>query len=160
MVKEFLSKYGGQLLYDWEGVCVVNNQADKDAWRETIQPGRRRNTNRTRPQHKNWDEKRPNTHAFKAPPIRRFKTKDEMDTGSEIANCGGSTAGSISGVSSLCSRTHSRSSGYSDASGSALKRTWFNSAHGGLRVKTEIKTEYNEFDESGGFISKRIKFES
>ncbi len=29
-----------------------------------------------------------------------------------------------------------------------------------FRVKTEIKTEYNEFDESGGFIAKRIKFES
>merc|ERR1712179_293574 len=92
-------------------------------------------TNRERPRRNHEKVNRKVQHAFRAPPPRHFKTKEELDDLSSVATAGGSCAGSVSGVSSKWSRPNSRSSNFSYTSNGSnfsllgtrkeLKRTWY-----------------------------------
>jgi len=163
MLKEVLSRTRGDLVYHWRNVNQVRSQQETQMWREQF-------TNRERPK-RNPDtdsHRRKVQHAFRAPPTRHFKTKEELDDLSSVATAGSSYAGSVSGVSSKWSRPHSRSSNFSVTSSGSnfsltgtrkeVRRTWYNQenwGHGGLRIKTEVKTEPGQ----AVLANKRIKTE-
>merc|ERR1712096_41201 len=75
---------------------------------EDTQLGREQFTNNQRPKRPPDSRRRTVTHAFRAPPPRNIKTKKELDDTSSVATAGGSSAGSVSGVSSKWSRPLSR----------------------------------------------------
>ena len=142
--KRQLENNMGRLVFVWRDVEQVRSHDDFLEWRENftsapIAP-------------KNMNHKRTVDHVFRVPPPRPFKTKREMEDcddarSSASATAGSSGASSISGVSSF-SRPESRLSVKSSASDTGLIskriRTWYNQdnwAIGGLRIKTEVKTE-------------------
>jgi len=160
-LKDVLAQTRGNLVFIWRNVNQVRGQEDVQMWREQF-------TNRERPRRNHEKVNRKVQHAFRAPPPRHFKTKEEVDDLSSVATAGGSCAGSVSGVSSKWSRPNSRSSNFSCTSNGSnfsllgtrkeLKRTWYsqeNWGHGGLRIKTEVKSEPGQ----EGFLSKQVKTE-
>lgn len=167
-VKELLAKTQGHPRYEWRGVNVIRHKQDLEDWRQLFVHGKRPPR---RDRDARWSKKQV-THTFKPPPVRRFKTKEEMDTGSEVATFG-STSGSVSGVGSGWSRPVSRlscpSSDYSNTnstgSRATLVRSWYNEetwAHGGLRIKNELKSEPGDPDGGGADeppAAKRMKME-
>jgi len=162
-LKDVLANTRGNLVFMWRNVNQVKGAEDVQMWREQF-------TNRERRPRRNPDKviNRKVQHAFRAPPPKHFKTKEELDDLSSVATAGGSSAGSVSGVSSKWSRPNSRTSNFSYTSNGStfsvlgtrkeLKRTWYsqeNWGHGGLRIKTEIKSEPGQ----EGFLSKQVKTE-
>merc|ERR1712088_331325 len=143
---------GGGLRYNWSDVWELRAPEDKEQWREqfTFRRGhQQRQFEGPRPR-REW-VKRPVQTVFKAPPIRRFKTKEEMEdleslTSSMIANrgtrCNSSTASEYSGYS----RPHSSLSQHSMKS----QRSWYSNFPGALRIKTEVKQEAREDDDDDG----------
>jgi len=157
MLKEVLSYTRGNLVFNWKNVYEVKSFEDTQNWREQF-------INTNRPRREPNTHKRTVKHAFRAPPARRIKTKDELDDSSSVASAGGSYAGSVSGVSSKWSRPHSRVSHTSYMSGGLsmkeARRTWYsqeNWGHGGLRIKTEVKSEPGQDREPSS--NKKIKTE-
>lgn len=142
-LKDVLAHTRGNLVFDWRNVGQVRGQEDVQMWREQF-------TDRERPRRNPDKYSRKVQHAFRAPPNRHFKTKEELDEISSVATAGSSYAGSLSGVSSKWSRPTSRISNFSSTSNGSsfslrgtqkkLKRTWY-SQDSGLRIKTEIKSE-------------------
>jgi len=163
MLKEVLSHTRGNVVFDWRNVNQVRCQEETQMWREQF-------VSSQRPRKKPESYRRTVQHAFRAPPHRPVKTKDELDENGSVATAGGSYAGSVSGVSSKWSRPHSRTSNFSYSSNTSgysvkstkkeVRRTWYsqeNWGHGGLRIKSEIKTEPGQ---EGLPASKRIKTEN
>jgi len=163
MLKETLAETRGNLVFSWRNVNQVKSADDAQMWREQF-------TNNQRVRRPHDSHKRTVQHAFKAPPPKVMKTKKELDETSSVATAGGSSAGSVSGVSSKWSRPQSRMSSASFMSGGSanysirgtkkeIRRTWYsqeNWGHGGLRIKSEVKSE----PDSDGFdIPKKIKIE-
>jgi len=166
MLKEVLANTRGNVVFDWRNVNQVRSMEETQLWREQF------TSNHQRPRRTADSFSRTVKHAFRAPPARRVKTKEELDDSSSVATAGGSYAGSVSGVSSKWSRPHSRMSHSSYTStGSSYsvkgtrkeaRRTWYsqeNWGHGGLRIKTEVKSEPGQGGQEGCFSNKRIKTE-
>jgi len=160
MLRDELRRSRGRVEFVWRNVNTIRHEEDKLQWRSQF-------TSRPRP-NRNHREQRPDfrqvKHLFKAPPIRHFKTKSEMDDSSSIATLGDSSRSNMSDVSSTMSRPLSRASNASSQMSSKSRRDWYNPnnwQHGGLRIKREIKTEV-DYDGSDGSapIPKRIKLES
>jgi len=166
-LKEVLCRTRGVLQYRWDNVACLRNKEDRQKWRDMFGDGemRRNQPERETGEKRTW-EKRAVETVFKAPPIRKFKTKDEFD-GDDLslaANDGDSVRPPswVSGVASVMSRPYSSSSlhsqGYdaaSNASGFSSKsriragsvRSWYNGdAEGCLHIKNEIKQEGYEDD--------------
>jgi len=140
MLKEELVQTRGNVVFNWRNVSQVKSQEDTQLWREQF-------TNNQRPRRPPDSHRRTVTHAFRAPPPRNIKTKKELDDTSSVATAGGSSAGSVSGVSSKWSRPLSRVSHTSFMSSGTKysvsgtkkesRRTWYsqeNWGHGGLRL--------------------------
>jgi len=152
----------GDLRFEWDGVRTIDphDQRDIESWRQHYGGPRYKNKDhsRGRGRGRGRDHKNPNSHIFKGPILRRMKTKDEMDDGSEVGNVGSSTGSLVSGCSSFGyssygSRAHSRLSTYSESSSASQtkltrrERNWYGadpSVAGALRVKTEVKYEVDE----------------
>ena len=110
----------------------IRDSEDRDCWRQqfTDKPKRPRGRGQERREY-NRDVKT----LFRAPPVRIFKTKRELDDSSSVAT-GGESVGGLSGVSSAMSRPVSRLSHTSSCGSSKSRRDWFNPdhwGHGGLR---------------------------
>ena len=164
-LRDIEDRAGGGLRYNWTEVWEIITHEDKDLWREQFFSRRVQHQQRfegPRPRREPW-VKRPVQTMFKAPPIRRFKTKAEMEdlesmTSSIIANRGtrcNSTASEYSGFS----RPHSSLSQHSLKS----QRSWYSNFPGALRIKTEVKQEPGAEDDDevgGGGYSKRSRGES
>ena len=143
-LRDVLKHSRGSIKFDWRHVNVINNVEDKDNWRSQFtrapwRPKASRDDSYMR-------DRRRVKHVFKAPPARVIKTKKELDDSSSVATAGSSARGYISDVESHMSRPVSRASRYSESSSasSKSKRDWYNPnlwEHGGLRIKTEIKSE-------------------
>jgi len=176
-VKYLLEETRG-LKLEWAGVRTINSKVDLEAWKEYFDPlyGRRN----PRPRNNRRHEKMEVTHTFKPPLIRHFKTKREMYAGSVDGNVGStranlSEAGSVFGsradsrmseysnnswpsdveskYSASTSRTTSRTVSRTGSNASGVTRTWYNPdlfSIGGLRLKKELKTE---FDPDNAFSS-------
>jgi len=167
LLKEELRHSRGDVRFVWRGVNVIKCEEDKQHWRSQF-------TSRPRPPRDSrtrggrgggaW-ERRAVTHVFRAPPPRVVKTKQELDTdgASSVATAGGSHRGSISDVASEMSRPLSRLSTSSSTVSSKSRRDWYNPGnwqHGGLRIKTEIKSELDDGSSLFcGPASKKIKLE-
>lgn len=164
MLKDVLANTRGNVVFNWRNVNQVRSMEETQLWREQFTSNHHQRPRRTPDSYQ-----RTVKHAFRAPPPRRVKTKEELDDTSSVATAGGSYAGSVSGVSSKWSRPHSRISHTSyTSSGSSYsvkeskkeaRRTWYsqeNWGHGGLRIKTEVKSEPGQ---EGPFSNKRIKTE-
>ena len=145
-LRDLVDRAGGGLRYNWSEVREIRGPEDKDLWRESFMPRRVQHQRRfegPRPRREPW-VKRPVQTMFKAPPIRRFKTKEEMEdlesmTSSIIANRGtrcNSAASEYSGFS----RPHSSLSQHSLKS----QRSWYSNFPGALRIKTEVKREIQD----------------
>jgi len=146
MLKNDLSHTQGKLLYVWRDVDQVRSQDDVHMWREQF-------TNVPRHRKKTLNYTRPVNHVFKIPPSKEVKTKTErefdlnVDDVSFIATGGSSCGSSLSGVTNWSrpsSRLSIKSSASSNDCKSKVQRTWYNQDNwglGGLRIKTEIKTE-------------------
>jgi len=142
-LQDVLQRSRGSIKFDWRHVSVINNVEDKDNWRSqfTRAPWRPK-----APRDDSYiQDRRRVKHMFKAPPARVIKTKKELDDSSSVATAGSSVS-YISDVDSHMSRPLSRASRYSESSSasSKSKRDWYNPnlwKHGGLRIKTEIKSE-------------------
>ena len=143
-LRDLVDRAEGGLRYNWGEVWEIRNPEDKDLWREQFAPRRvqhqRRFEGGPRPRREPW-VKRPVQTVFKAPPIRRFKTKEEMEdlesmTSSIIANRGTRCNSSASEYSGF-SRPHSSLSQHSLKS----QRSWYGNFPGALRIKTEVKRE-------------------
>jgi len=140
-VREVLDETEDRLRFLERAVQHVEGPEDSDRWRQQF-------TDRPRPKRPADGAERPRPgvhHVFKAPPVRVVKSLKEEDDVSSVATAGGSRASSISGVSSM-SRPVSRQSvhSYSSGQGGRLHRTWYSASnwvHGGLRLKTELKSE-------------------
>eukprot|EP00092_Neocalanus_flemingeri_P099201 GFUD01126542.1.p1 GENE.GFUD01126542.1~~GFUD01126542.1.p1 ORF type:complete len:654 (-),score=198.54 GFUD01126542.1:388-2349(-) len=163
MLKEELAHTRGNVVFNWRNVDQVRSQEDAKLWREQF-------TNTDRPRRPPDSHRRTVQHAFRAPPPRVVKTKKELDDSSSVATAGGSSVSGLSGVSSKWSRPRSRlsqTSGMSSGSSYSVRgttkesrRSWYsqeNWGHGGLRIKTEVKTEPG-MDQPGA--AKKIKTES
>jgi len=174
MLKQFLEAQPNGIHFEWRGVRQINCKDDLEVWKSHFDPfyGRR--------QRRKYDDNRNNkievTHTFKAPLIRHFKTKEEMDTGSVIGQAG-STFGGASSLtcSSIGSRPTSALSQFSNKSwktstsmignstaGGNVTRTWYNPStyhFGGLRLKTEVKEELADIGFLGEPSTKRVKTE-
>lgn len=143
-LQDVLQRSRGSIKFDWRHVNVINNAEDKDNWRSqfTRAPWRPK-----APRDDSYiQDRRRVKHMFKAPPARMIKTKKELDDSSSVASAGSSARGYISDVDSHMSRPLSRASSYSESNStsSKSKRDWYNPSfwkHGGLRIKTEIKSE-------------------
>ena len=135
-----MNRGGGGLRYNWSDVWELRAPEDKEQWREqfTFRRGhQQRQFEGPRPR-REW-VKRPVQTVFKAPPIRRFKTKEEMEdlesmTSSMIANRGTRCNSTASGFS-VQSRPHSSLSQHSTKS----QRSWYSNFPGALNIKTEVK---------------------
>ena len=143
-LKDVLKLSRGNVKFVWSHVNVINNEEDKEHWRRQFTRAPRR-PKPTRDDSFVRDRRRVK-HMFKAPPVRVIKTKKELDDASSLATAGSSARGYLSDVESHMSRPLSRISRYSESSNasSKSKRDWYNPAlweHGGLRIKTEVKTE-------------------
>jgi len=160
--KDILEYSRGNIVYDWRDVNKIRSMEDTIMWREQFIADAY-----DRPKGNNYGQKHKIDHVFKVPPPKMIKTKRELDEVSSVATAGGSDADSISSVSSTWSRPRSRQSDISHSSSyssytlkstkTKMHRTWYsqeNWGYGGLRIKTEIKTE------DGEGSSKRIKRES
>jgi len=152
-LSDIVDRNGGGLRYHWSGVREIKAPEDRDFWREQFLPRHVQQQRRFEgPRQKQPWVKRPVQTVFKAPPIRRFKTKEEMEdseslTSSMIANrgtrCNSSSASEYSGYS----RPHSSLSQHSMKS----QRSWYSNFPGALRIKTEVKQEAGEdADDDGG----------
>jgi len=164
-LRDLVERAGGGLRYNWSEVREIRSPEDKDMWREQFTSRRVQHQRRfegPRPRREPW-VKRPVQTVFKAPPIRRFKTKEEIEdlesmTSSIIANRGtrcNSAASEYSGFS----RPHSSLSQHSLKS----QRSWYSNFPGALRIKTEVKQEPGGEDDDqvdGGGQSKRSRGES
>ena len=141
-LSDIVDRNGGGLRYHWSGVREIKAPEDRDFWREQFLPRHVQQQRRFEgPRQKQPWVKRPVQTMFKAPPIRRFKTKEEMEdleslTSSMIANrgtrCNSSSASEYSGYS----RPHSSLSQHSMKS----QRSWYSNFPGALRIKTEVKS--------------------
>ena len=141
-LSDIVDRNGGGLRYHWSGVREIKAPEDRDFWREQFLPRHVQQQRRFEgPRQKQPWVKRPVQTVFKAPPIRRFKTKEEMEdleslTSSMIANrgtrCNSSSASEYSGYS----RPHSSLSQHSMKS----QRSWYSNFPGALRIKTEVKS--------------------
>jgi len=159
MLKHELRRSHGRVEFIWRNVNTIRHEEDKLHWRSqfTARPRPNRNQRGQRP------DFRQVKHLFKAPPIRHFKTKSEMDDSSSIATLGDSSRSNMSDVSSTMSRPWSRASNASSQMSSKSRRDWYNPnnwQHGGLRIKNEIKTELDDSASVKTPSLKRIKLES
>ena len=129
-LKEELERTQGQMVFTERNTNVIRDEQDRELWRQqfTNKPKRPRGPERR-------DFNRDVKTLFRAPPVRIFKTKRELDDSSSVAT-GGESVGALSGVSSFMSRPVSRLSRTSSCGSSKSRRDWFNPdnwRHGGLR---------------------------
>ena len=150
-LREIVDRAGGGLRYNWSEVWEIRTPEDKDHWREQflsrrVQHQRRFEGPSPRPRREPW-VKRPVQTVFKAPPIRRFKTKEEMEdvesmtSSSIIANRGTTRCNSSAPEYSGFSRPHSSLSQHSLKS----QRSWYSNFPGALRIKSEVMPKLNNF---------------
>ena len=130
-----LERTQGELVFTKRNTNEIRDAEDRELWRQqfTDKPKRPRGQER---REYNRDVKT----LFRAPPVRIFKTKREMDDSSSVATGGGSVGG-LSGVSSAMSRPESRLSRSSSCWSTKSRRDWFNPhnwRHGGLRYSCRL----------------------
>ena len=127
-----LERTQGEMVFTRRNTNEIRDSEDRDCWRQqfTDKPKRPRGRGQERREY-NRDVKT----LFRAPPVRIFKTKRELDDSSSVAT-GGESVGGLSGVSSSMSRPESRLSRTSSCWSTKSRRDWFNPhnwRHGGLR---------------------------
>lgn len=146
-LRDELRKSRGEVVFMWRNVNTIRNMEDNDHWRGQFTSReriRRDRSDRGGGEGHNHNRLRHIKHTFKAPPPRILKTKREIDDCSSIATAGSSSCGYISDASSHMSRPLSRASHTSSQYSSKSRRDWYNPgnwSNGGLRIKTEIKSE-------------------
>jgi len=137
-LKEELERTGGEIIFTRRNTEEIRDAEDQEFWRQQFTEKPRKP--RSRGQNFNKDVK----GLFRAPPVRNFKAKRELDDSSSVVS-GGESVGGFSGVSrpgSLLSLTSSCGS-------TRRRRDWYNPTnwrHGGLRIKEEIKTEIDTME--------------
>ena len=120
-----MERNGGELIFTRRNTQEVRDSEDLEVWRQQFTERPRRP--RGRGQDFNKDVK----SLFKAPSVRNFKAKRELDDSSSVVS-GGESVGGGSGVSRAGSWLSQTSSCWS----TRARRDWYNPTnwrHGGLR---------------------------